>query len=114
MTRARRRLPLRRTGAREEHIRETYTNLVTDQLYENPSPTADSYYCSKDDLQMRLQTELDTVQSVAERADTITDFDAWKPEKRDIAQVGHRVCGRRPGNESLLCCNADNGQWLLA
>ncbi|WP_440009076.1 hypothetical protein [Halomicrococcus sp. SG-WS-1] len=62
----------------EEHIRETYTNLVTDQLYENPSPTADSYYCSKDALQMRLQTELDMAQSVAERADIITDFDAWK------------------------------------
>ena len=56
----------------EEHIRETYTDLVTDQLYENPSPTADSYYCSKDALQMRLQTELDMAQSVAERADTIT------------------------------------------
>ncbi|WP_440009005.1 hypothetical protein [Halomicrococcus sp. SG-WS-1] len=61
------------------HIRETYTSLVTDQLYENPSPTADSYYCSKDALQTRLQAELDTAHSVAERAGTITDFDAWKP-----------------------------------
>ncbi|WP_433634017.1 hypothetical protein [Halomicrococcus sp. NG-SE-24] len=53
----------------KEHIRETYTDLITDQLYENPSPTADSYYCSTDTLQTRLQTELDTAQSVAERAD---------------------------------------------
>ncbi|WP_433633975.1 hypothetical protein [Halomicrococcus sp. NG-SE-24] len=67
----------------EEHIRETYTNLVTDQLYENPSPTANSYYCSKEHLQTRLQTELDTAQSVAERADTVTDFDAWKPASAD-------------------------------
>ncbi|WP_433632940.1 hypothetical protein [Halomicrococcus sp. NG-SE-24] len=62
----------------EEHIRETYTNIVTDLLYENPSPSADSYYCSKDTLRTRLQTELDTAQSVAERADTVTNFDAWK------------------------------------
>ncbi|WP_440008996.1 hypothetical protein [Halomicrococcus sp. SG-WS-1] len=67
----------------EEHIRETYTDLVTDQLYENPSPTADSYYSSKNHLQTRLQTELDTAQSVAERADTVTDFDAWKPASAD-------------------------------
>ncbi|WP_433632919.1 hypothetical protein [Halomicrococcus sp. NG-SE-24] len=71
----------------KEYIRETYTNLVTDQLYENPSPTADSYYCSKDALQTRLQAELDTAQTVAERADTITDFDAWKQttEETDAA-----------------------------
>ncbi|WP_433631207.1 hypothetical protein [Halomicrococcus sp. NG-SE-24] len=62
----------------KEHIRETYTSLVTDQLYENPSPTADSYYCSTDHLQTRLQTEIDTAQSVAERAGTITDFYTWK------------------------------------
>ncbi|RBI60100.1 hypothetical protein DMJ13_20810 [halophilic archaeon] len=64
----------------EEHIRETYTSLVTDQLYENPSPTADSYYCSKDALRTRLQTELDTAQSVAERADTIIRLRRLEPD----------------------------------
>ncbi|WP_440009062.1 hypothetical protein [Halomicrococcus sp. SG-WS-1] len=67
----------------EEHIRETYTDLVTNQLYENPNPTADSYYCSKDGLRTRLHAELDTAYSVAERAGTITDFDAWKPTDVD-------------------------------
>ncbi|RBI60001.1 hypothetical protein DMJ13_20155 [halophilic archaeon] len=67
----------------EEHIRETYTDLITDLLYENPSPTVVSYYCSRDQLQARLQTELDTAHNVAERADTITDFDVWKPDDVD-------------------------------
>ncbi|WP_227378525.1 hypothetical protein [Haladaptatus halobius] len=62
----------------KEHIRETYRALITDHLYENPSPTANSYYCSKTQLQTRLQAEVDTAQAVAECADTITDFDAWK------------------------------------
>jgi hypothetical protein len=62
----------------KEHIRKTYAVLITPHLYENPSPTAESYYCSKTQLQKRLQAQVDTAQAVAECADTITGFDAWK------------------------------------
>ncbi|KZN23046.1 hypothetical protein A4G99_16140 [Haladaptatus sp. R4] len=60
------------------HIRETYTNLIANQLYENPSPVANSYYATKTDLHARLQGEIETAQSVAERAETVTDFDVWQ------------------------------------
>ncbi|WP_435158628.1 hypothetical protein [Haladaptatus sp. DFWS20] len=69
------------------HIRETYTELVTGHLYENPSPTAESYYRSKKRLEERLQAEMDTSQTVRERADMITDIDAWKARQETIADA---------------------------
>ncbi|MCO8245343.1 hypothetical protein [Haladaptatus sp. AB643] len=60
------------------HIRETYTNLIANQLYENPSPVANSYYTTKTNLHARLQAEIDMAQRVANRAETVTDFDAWQ------------------------------------
>ena len=69
------------------HIRETYTELVTAHLYENPSPTAQSYYRSEKRLEERLQEEVDTAQTVRERADIITDIDAWKARQEEIADA---------------------------
>lgn len=66
----------------KEHIRETYTTLVADHLYENPSPTAESYYCTKIQLQARLQAEVDTTLRLAQQADTITEFETWKREEK--------------------------------
>jgi hypothetical protein len=69
------------------HIRETYSELVTAHLYENPSPTAESYYRSKKRLEERLQVEVDTSQTVREHADMITDIDAWKTRQETIANT---------------------------
>ncbi|MFH5802182.1 hypothetical protein [Haladaptatus sp. CMAA 1911] len=69
------------------HIRETYTELVAAHLYENPAPTAESYYRSKNRLEERLQAEVDTSQTVRERADMITDIDAWKARQKEIANT---------------------------
>ncbi|WP_435158092.1 hypothetical protein [Haladaptatus sp. DFWS20] len=72
------------------HIRETYTSLVADHLYENPSPTAKSYYCTKSQLQERLQAEVDTAHRLAQQADTITEFETWKRnEERKQERAGH-------------------------
>lgn len=62
----------------EEYIRETYTDLITDQLHENPSPVANSYYATKPHLQARLQAEIETAQRVTDRAETVTDFEVWQ------------------------------------
>jgi hypothetical protein len=62
----------------EEYIRETYTDLITDQVYENLSPVANSYYATKPHLQARLQAEIETAQRVTDRAETVTDFEVWK------------------------------------
>jgi hypothetical protein len=62
----------------EEYIRETYTDLITDQLYENPSPVANSYYATKPHLQSRLQAEIEMAHCVTDRAETVTDFEVWQ------------------------------------
>ncbi|MFB9807181.1 hypothetical protein ACFFQF_18980 [Haladaptatus pallidirubidus] len=51
----------------KEYIRETYTSLVADHLYENPSPIAESYYCTKTQLQTRLQAEVNTAHRLPSR-----------------------------------------------
>ncbi|MFH5800457.1 hypothetical protein [Haladaptatus sp. CMAA 1911] len=62
----------------EGYIYETYTGLITDQLYENPSPVANSYYATKPHLQARLQAEIETAEDVTDRAETVTDFEVWQ------------------------------------
>ncbi|SIR96763.1 hypothetical protein SAMN05421858_4828 [Haladaptatus litoreus] len=65
------------------HIRETYTTLITDHLYENPSPVADSYFCTKTQRTKRLQAEVNTAHRLAQQADTITDFETWKLDEEE-------------------------------
>ena len=66
------------------HIRETYTNLIATLLYENPSPVANSYYATKTNLHSRLQAEIDMAHRVADRAETVTEFDAWQQTQDSV------------------------------